>query len=78
VPALRLLSFVFFSSVLLVPYFHPGLRASKTKYPLELSIAPELNNQIVPPHARPALEAQGLDINNFKPLSKEEMMAHLD
>jgi glycogen synthase kinase 3 beta len=44
----------------------------------ELSIAPELNAQIVPPHARPALEAQGLDINNFKPLSKEEMMAHLD
>lgn len=51
---------------------------SETKYPLELSIALELNNQIVPPHARPALEAQGLDINNFKPLSKEEMMAHLD
>ncbi|KAJ5663721.1 hypothetical protein N7507_004452 [Penicillium longicatenatum] len=44
----------------------------------ELSIAPELNEQIVPPHARPALEARGLDINNFKPLSKEEMMAHLD
>lgn len=45
---------------------------------LELSIAPQLNDQLVPPHARPALEAQGLDINNFKPLSKEEMMAHLD
>ncbi|KAJ5752327.1 hypothetical protein N7520_009244 [Penicillium odoratum] len=44
----------------------------------ELSIAPELNDRIVPPHARPALEARGLDINNFKPLSKEEMMAHLD
>jgi glycogen synthase kinase 3 beta len=44
----------------------------------ELSIAPELNAQLVPPHARPALEAQGLDINNLKPLSKEEMMAHLD
>ncbi|KAJ5127540.1 hypothetical protein N7448_008319 [Penicillium atrosanguineum] len=44
----------------------------------ELSIAPHLNEQLVPPHARPALEAQGLDINNFKPLSKEEMMAHLD
>ena len=44
----------------------------------ELSIAPELNEQLVPPHARAALEARGLDINNFKPLSKEEMMAHLD
>lgn len=45
---------------------------------LELSIAPELNDKLVPPHVRPALEAQGLDINNFKPLSKEEMMAQLD
>lgn len=44
----------------------------------ELSIAPQLNDQLVPPHARPALEAQGLDINNLEPLSKEEMMAHLD
>lgn len=45
---------------------------------LELSIAPALNNRLVPPHARPALEARGLDIDNFTPLTKEEMMAHLD
>ncbi|OQD78713.1 hypothetical protein PENDEC_c001G00225 [Penicillium decumbens] len=44
----------------------------------ELSIAPQMNQKLVPPHARPALEARGLDINNLKPLSKEEMMAHLD
>ncbi|KAJ6145174.1 Glycogen synthase kinase 1 [Penicillium chermesinum] len=44
----------------------------------ELSIAPEMNSKLIPPHARPALEAQGLDINNFKPLTKEEMMAQLD
>jgi glycogen synthase kinase 3 beta len=37
-----------------------------------------MNAKLIPPHARPALEARGLDINNFKPLSKEEMMAHLD
>lgn len=49
-----------------------------TRYHSELSIAPHLNERLVPAHARPALEAQGLDINNFKPLSKEEMMAHLD
>ncbi|KAJ5092260.1 hypothetical protein NUU61_007130 [Penicillium alfredii] len=44
----------------------------------ELSIAPELNNQLVPAHIRPVLASRGLDLDNFKPLSKEEMMAHLD
>jgi glycogen synthase kinase 3 beta len=44
----------------------------------ELSIAPSLNSQLVPAHIRPVLEAQGLDIDNFKPLTKEEMMARLD
>ncbi|KAJ5966057.1 hypothetical protein N7481_012771 [Penicillium waksmanii] len=45
---------------------------------IELSITPDMNAKLIPPHARPALEARGLDINNFKPLAKEEMMAHLD
>lgn len=45
---------------------------------LELSIAPSLNNLLVPPHARPALLERKLDIDNFTPLTKEEMMAHLD
>lgn len=45
---------------------------------IELSIAPALNSQLVPAHARPALEAHGLDIDNFKPMTKEEMAAHLD
>jgi glycogen synthase kinase 3 beta len=44
----------------------------------ELSIAPALNSRLVPPHARAALEARGLDIDNFTPLTKEEMMARLD
>jgi glycogen synthase kinase 3 beta len=37
-----------------------------------------MNNRLVPPHTRPALEARGLYIDDFKPLTKEEMMAHLD
>lgn len=37
-----------------------------------------MNDKLIPPHARPALEAQGLDIHNFKPLTKDEMMAQLD
>ncbi|EXJ80365.1 CMGC/GSK protein kinase [Capronia coronata CBS 617.96] len=44
----------------------------------ELSIAPHLNSKLVPPHARPLLAAKGLDLDNFTPLSKEEMMARLD
>ncbi|KAH0538872.1 Glycogen synthase kinase 1, partial [Trichoglossum hirsutum] len=44
----------------------------------ELSIAPELNQRLVPPHARPALIARGLDIDSFVPLTKDEMMARLD
>lgn len=45
---------------------------------IELSMAPELNSRLVPPHARAALEARGLDIDNFTPISPEEMRAHLD
>lgn len=45
---------------------------------LELSIAPSLNNRLVPPHVRPALAARGLDLDDFKPLSKDQMMARLD
>ncbi|MCJ1353078.1 MAG: regulator of ime2 [Icmadophila ericetorum] len=44
----------------------------------ELSIAPELNNRLVPPHARQALLAEGINLEGFVPMSKEEMMARLD
>ncbi|EFE39056.1 hypothetical protein TRV_06272 [Trichophyton verrucosum HKI 0517] len=44
----------------------------------ELSIAPNMNHRLIPPHARAELVAQGLDIDNFTPLKKEEMMARLD
>jgi len=37
-----------------------------------------MNKRLVPPHARPALEARGIDIDNFTPMTKEEMMARLD
>ncbi|KAI9832117.1 MAG: regulator of ime2 [Phylliscum demangeonii] len=44
----------------------------------ELSIAPELNARLVPPHARAALKARGLDLDTLQPMAKEEMIAHLD
>lgn len=44
----------------------------------ELSIAPEMNTRLVPVHARKALAAQGLDLEAFVPLSKDEMIARLD
>ena len=44
----------------------------------ELSIAPHLNHQLVPPHMVQVLASQGLDINNFTPMTKQEMMAKLD
>ncbi|KZZ86908.1 Serine/threonine-protein kinase domain protein [Ascosphaera apis ARSEF 7405] len=44
----------------------------------ELSISPELNKKLVPPHARAALEAQNINLDDFTPMTKEEMMAQLD
>lgn len=44
----------------------------------ELSIAPNLNKELVPPHMRSVLASRGLDIDNFTPLTKQEMMAKLD
>jgi glycogen synthase kinase 3 beta len=46
--------------------------------PPELSIAPQLNHQLVPQHGRAGLASRGLDIDNFTPMAKEEMMARLD
>ncbi len=44
----------------------------------ELSIAPHLNQQLVPPHMVPVLAARGLDIGNFTPMAKQDMLAKLD
>ncbi|KAI5804056.1 kinase-like domain-containing protein [Peziza echinospora] len=44
----------------------------------ELSVAPELNERLVPLHARTALAARGIDLNTFVPMKKEDMMAKLD
>jgi glycogen synthase kinase 3 beta len=46
----------------------------------ELSIAPHLNHQLVPQHIRAPLAARGLDYTSadFKPLTKDQMMARLD
>ena len=45
---------------------------------IELSIAPEKNTRLVPPHERANLAARGLDLDNIVPLSKDEMLARLD
>jgi glycogen synthase kinase 3 beta len=52
--------------------------SQQADHPLELSIAPSLNHKLVPPHARSALAARGLDIDNFTPMNKDEMIARLD
>lgn len=48
------------------------------RHTLELSVAPQLNDRLVPPHARAALAARGIDLNNFVPMTKEEMLAKLE
>ena len=45
---------------------------------VELSIAPHLNSKLIPAHARSRLVAEGLDIDNFTPMTKDEMIARLD
>ena len=44
----------------------------------ELSIAPEKNLKLIPPHVRKELLARGIDPENFVPMSREEMRAQLD
>ncbi|KAI9225149.1 glycogen synthase kinase [Blastocladiella britannica] len=64
----------------LVHPFFDELRDPSTKLPsgkdlpplfdfskMELSIKPEINRKLVPPHAEEALRAQGIDLNNFVP-----------
>jgi glycogen synthase kinase 3 beta len=50
----------------------------KTDFVLELSIAPHLNSKLVPAHARAAIAARNIDLDNFTPLTKDEMLARLD
>ncbi|KAM0251489.1 hypothetical protein ACHAQJ_008157 [Trichoderma viride] len=44
----------------------------------ELSIAPQLNQLLVPAHMKPILASRGLDIDNFTPMAKQDMLAKLD
>ncbi|KAK2739024.1 regulator of ime2 [Myotisia sp. PD_48] len=44
----------------------------------EMSIAPAMNDRLVPAHARAELAAAGIDLDNFIPLKKEDMIARLD
>lgn len=52
--------------------------AGSTDVSVELSIAPHLNSKLVPAHARAAIAARGIDLDNFTPMTKDEMMARLD
>lgn len=54
------------------------LLLSKSNCLAELSIAPQLNHKLVPDHVKGELAKKGLDIDNFVPLAKEQMMAKLD
>ena len=44
----------------------------------ELSIAPERNARLVPPHARKELLSRGIDTENFNPMSQDDMKAQLE
>ena len=44
----------------------------------ELSISPNINHKLVPAHIKSGLASNGLDIDNFQPLSKDQMMARLE
>jgi glycogen synthase kinase 3 beta len=57
----------------------PQCESNKLTCP-ELSIAPHLNQQLVPQHIRAALTSRGLDFEspNFKPLTRDQMLARLD
>lgn len=55
----------------------PGRDCILTKN-TELSIRPDLNAKLVPAHIKPIIAARGLDIENFTPMTKDEMMARLD
>ncbi|CEQ39649.1 SPOSA6832_01182 [Sporobolomyces salmonicolor] len=44
----------------------------------ELSIRPDLNRQLVPPHCDAELAARGIDLANFEPIPLEQMRITLD
>lgn len=44
----------------------------------ELSIAPEQNARLVPPHARKELLSRGIDLETFVPMPQEDMKAQLE
>lgn len=58
---------------------HQGIGSlADADFSAELSIAPEKNHKLVPDHVKSELAKKGLDIDNFVPLTKDQMMAKLD
>lgn len=46
--------------------------------PIELSIRPDLNRQLVAAWTLPELLSRGIDLNNFTPIPLEQMRITLD
>lgn len=44
----------------------------------ELSVAPEQNARLVPPHARKELLSRGIDLETFVPMPQDDMKAQLE
>lgn len=44
----------------------------------ELSVRPDLIHKLVPSHAESALQAKGIDVNNFDPIPLSSLRASLD
>ncbi|KAH0830482.1 kinase-like domain-containing protein [Lanmaoa asiatica] len=44
----------------------------------ELSVRPELNRQLVPPHCIPELRSRGIDLDTFEPIPLEQLRITLD
>ena len=44
----------------------------------ELSVRPDLNRQLVPPHCEKELGSRGIDLNNFVPIPLEQLRITLD
>lgn len=54
------------------------LMLTPTNQPIELSIRPDLNRQLVPGWTVPELLSRGIDLNNFTPIPLEQMRITLD
>lgn len=80
--AIEAMTHPFFDELRASPeYLMPTGRAAPPLFDFtreELSVRPDLIHQLVPEHARPALLARGIDVDNFEPIPLESMKVSLD